>query len=637
MCGIAGVFGYTEWSTIQGMGHALVHRGPDSTGYYHDASSPLRLFHNRLSILDPGDQGLQPMRDSSGHVVLVYNGEIYNFRGLRDGLIQGGFKFRTGTDTEVLLNLYLRDGLDSLTQLNGIFAFALWDTRTATLLLARDAHGVKPLYYTLTNDLFAFASEIKALCHVPGLEHATDVVSLAQSLTFMYGPSPRTPCKNIHRVLPGEALLVKDGKIIRQWRYVKPPTISVREDLSEREASEGTVHFLSQATRRQMVSDVPLGSFLSGGLDSSSLAVFAREETGGRKLNCFTIGVKSDNPYKEGVVDDLPYATKVANHLGVDLHTVWVGSGMVSEFRRMIYHLDEPQADPAPINVSMICRMARQMGIKVLLSGAGGDDIFSGYRRHYALMQERWWTWLPKPLRGFLRASGSWLKQDSALGRRYRQAFQFADSPRDERLAGYFSWLGRDEVTSLFSAEFRDEAARHNPLQPMLDAMLELPENTHPLNRMLHLEQKFFLTDHNLNYTDKMSMAEGVEVRVPFLDPDLMAFASTLPPHFKQRGSCGKWILKKAMEPYLPKDVIYRSKTGFGAPMRTWMQHELKGYVDEMLSEATIRRRGLFDYKAVRSLVERDRLGQIDAAYPIFQLICIETWCQIFLDQHGVL
>ena len=619
------------------MASAIAHRGPDGCGEHFDSQAGFGLTQRRLAIIDLSPLGLQPMWDFTHRALISFNGEIYNYRELREELQRDGFKFFSRTDTEVILNLYLRDGVAFLNRLNGMFALAIWDKVSHTLLIARDSMGVKPLYHTTTKSGFVFASEIKALCQLPELDRTVDPVMLSQYVTYMYGPSPGTPFRSISKMLPGHAFLLESGRVVKRWSFLKDNRNSVDEGMTVDAAKEGVVHFLSQAVERQMVADVPVGAFLSGGLDSSSLVALARRNVHDRSVECFTIGFKSGSEHREGLVEDLPYATQVADHLGVSLRTVWVGSGVSSEFARMIYHLDEPQADPAPINVSLICALARQMGIKVLLSGAGGDDIFTGYRRHFALAQERWWKWLPKWARTLLRKSGQCLSQESPIGRRYRKAFQFADSAPDQRLAGYFSWLDREHVTRLFSPELRAEVARHDPLQPMLDALMELPKDVDPLNRMLLLEQRFFLADHNLNYTDKMSMAEGVEVRVPFLDPDLMDFAGSLPPRFKQHGSTGKWIFKKAMEPYLPKDVIYRSKTGFGAPLRSWMQHELKELVDDALSESSIKRRGLFDYQAVRHLIAMDRSGNIDASYPIFQLICIETWCKIFLDQRGVL
>jgi asparagine synthase (glutamine-hydrolysing) len=323
----------------------------------------------------------------------------------------------------------------------------------------------------------------------------------------------------------------------------------------------------------------------------------------------------------------------VADHLGVDLHTIRVGPEIVSHLERMVWQLDEPQADLAPLNALMICELARAHGIKVLLSGAGGDDVFTGYRRHFALMQERWLRRLPVSLRTVLAASARALPGDSPCLRRVRRALADVHLGGDARLASYFTWLPQDESAQLLSPAVRAQLAGWSPLDPLVQSLRAIEHEPEPLNRMLFLEAKHFLCDHNLNYTDKMGMAVGVEVRVPFLDPDLMRLAASLPVHFKQHGAEGKWILKRAMEPDLPRDVIYRPKTGFGVPLRRWLRHELKDLVEELLSARSIAARGLFDPTAVARMRKLDADGAIDAAYPLLALCVIELWCRIFIDQ----
>jgi len=382
-----------------------------------------------------------------------------------------------------------------------------------------------------------------------------------------------------------------------------------------------------------MVADVPVGAFLSGGLDSSAIVSFAREHTGSRRLQCFTIAFRDENWRREGMTEDWPFAKRVAEHLEVDLHRIDVGPEMAQQFEKMVYQLDEPQADPAALNVLFISRLARQHDIKVLLSGAGGDDIFSGYRRHAALIQEQWWRWWPKPARLMLSELSRHLPASWASVRRFARAFRHADLKEDERLFSYFYWTDPKDAQALYGPILKGERDNSDVLQPLHTALSGLPANTPELNKMLYLEAKYFLADHNLNYTDKMAMAEGVEVRVPFLDPDLVALAARLPTGMKQRGLIGKWVLKKSLESRLPRDVIYRPKTGFGAPIRYWLRNELRPLVDDILSPTALRRRGLFDARAVRALITRDRAGGIDAAYTILSILCIELWCQNFIDQ----
>jgi asparagine synthase (glutamine-hydrolysing) len=298
----------------------------------------------------------------------------------------------------------------------------------------------------------------------------------------------------------------------------------------------------------------------------------------------------------------------------------------------MLFSLDEPQADPAPINSLYIAERARAMNIKVLLSGAGGDDIFSGYRRHFALSGEPMWSWLPGIGRQALARATAALPQGSPLLRRVSKAFAYAGLEEAERLISYFYWINPQQSRGLFNPFIRNQLAGEHVAGPLQQALASGIAGTEPLNQMLYLEQKFFLTDHNFNYTDKTSMAAGVEVRVPFLDPDLVGLANRLPTEWKQRGKEGKWILKQALEGILPNELLYRKKTGFGAPLRSWLRGPLKPLVDDVLSETSLKKRGLFDAGAVQRLVAADRDNRIDAAYTIFSLICIEIWARQFID-----
>ena len=633
MCGIAGFLGDFEATLLDRMHARLAHRGPDDDSCYWLPEKHLALAHRRLSIIDLSPLGKQPMWDATGTVVIVFNGEIYNYRELRAHLVADGYTFRSHTDTEVLLNLYLRDAEGMLEQLNGMFAFALWDTRHDTLFLARDGIGIKPLYYAETAKGFLFASELKALLQDTGLDRTLDLEAVHYYLTYLWCPAPLTMLKAVKKLPPGCAMLVRDGHVQRHWCFYDLPYDQDVASYTMDEAIQHVRTHLRQAVKRQMVADVPVGAFLSGGLDSSSVVAFAKECVPDQVLQCFTIGLKDNASAQEGMVDDLPYARRVAAHLQVDLHTIYVGPEMADQFEKMIYHLDEPQADPAPLQALLISQLARQHGIKVLLSGAGGDDIFTGYRRHYALLQERYWTWLPQRARRALQYGSRRLPTATPLGRRVAKAFQYAALEGDERLISYFYWINPQLQQGLYTDAVREQLASVSSATPLLTTLGHLSENVVPLNRLLYLEGKHFLADHNLNYTDKMSMAAGVEVRVPLLDRDLVALAARLPTACKQHGAVGKWIFKKAMEPYLPHEVIYRPKAGFGAPLRSWLRGALRPLAEELLSTASLKRRGLFTPQAVHQLLELDRHGRVDGAYTIFALMCIELWARIFVDQ----
>lgn len=631
MCGIAGFQGQYGSELLTRMAARLAHRGPDDEGIATFPEHRVGLAHRRLSIIDLSPLGHQPMFDPSGQVAIVFNGEIYNYRALKTDLEQGGWRFRGHSDTEVLLALYLAQGVDMLKRLNGIFAFAIWDGRRRSLFLARDGLGVKPLYFTQSPRGFAFASELKALLCLPDLDRTINANALRAYLTYLWCPAPDTPLQAVSKLPPGAALIVQDGRITRQWTHYELPVHGVFESVRPAESIDAVRAAVREAVRRQMVADVPVGAFLSGGLDSSAVAAFAQEAMPHGRLQCFSIELDDADAAREGMTADLPFARKVARHLGVDLHTVRVGPEMADAIPEMLYHLDEPEADPAPLNALFIARLARRQGIKVLLSGAGGDDIFSGYRRHRALSLERYWARLPAALRGALAHAARNLPLGVPGSRRLSKAFAYAHLTPDERLLRYFWWLDRDEAARLLSPALRSQLSGIDPVQ---DTLARLPASTPPLQRMLHLECRHFLADHNLNYTDKMGMAAGVEVRVPLLDVDLVALAARLPPGLKQRGSEGKWVFKKAMEPLLPREVIYRPKTGFGAPLRAWLKGPLAGMLGDILSVDTLKRRGWFDPVAVEALRARDRLGQVDGAYPLFALLCIELWARQFIDGH---
>jgi asparagine synthase (glutamine-hydrolysing) len=631
MCGIVGMWIRKDGdSSLSDSLDAIAHRGPDGRGEYRDERHGVVLGHVRLAIIDLSPAGAQPMASDDGQVVLVLNGEIYNFRELRAELEARGVAFRGHSDTEVLLRLYLADGLAILQRLNGIFAFAIYDGRRGELVLARDALGVKPLYFNESIAGLAFASEIKALSALTDPGDTLDLPAVHRYLTFLWCPGEGTPFVDVRKLPPGEFMRISAGRIVERRRWYTLPQCRLRpKHLRADDAVASVQDALRRAVLRQLVADVPIGAFLSGGLDSSAVVAFVREQV--PDVRCFTIDVAGNGD--AGDTNDLPYARRVAQHLAVPLDVVRVDSvRMASDIERMVWQLDEPLADPAPLNVLYICELARSAGIKVLLSGAGGDDLFTGYRRHLALRYERLWSWLPPVARAGLGRATRRLDQRSGLGRRLARLFAGAEKSGDERLVSYFAWAQRGDLLPLYSAEMRAAVEGIRAGQPMLDFLRGIPEDRTPMDRMLALEQRFFLADHNLIYTDKMSMAAGVEVRVPFLDTDLVELAARIPDGLKQRGRVGKWVLRKAMEPYLPRDVIYRPKTGFGAPLRRWMRYELRELLGDLLSDDSVRRRGLFNPQAVQRLITDNDTGRRDAAYTLLSLLCIEIWCRRFID-----
>ena len=625
MCGIAGGYGRLDIKVLEEMAQKMSHRGPDYLSF--SSINNVHLAHARLSIIDLSSDSNQPMWDSQSRACIVFNGEIYNYRELRKELEDKGVTFRSQGDAEVLLNLYLEEGENCLNKLSGIFSFAIWDTQNEHLFIARDNYGVKPLYYAVTSEGFYFASEIKSLLCVESVQSGINLDSLFRSLVFLWSPGEETLIKDIKKVKPAHFMIVKAGKIVRYEKYWDWPAYNPDASIDSLEHQDHIVNALSSAVKEQLVADVKVGSFLSGGLDSSLLVALAKQnlESG---IRCFTIDSGSADQAKDGFEDDLPYAKKVASYLDVELDVLKVTPDITQLLPKMIYHLDELQADPAPLNVLLICEQAKKQGVKVLLSGAGGDDIFTGYRRHYAVKAEKYWAWLPKPARSILKSVSAVLPKGHAVPRRISKAFQYADLSADQRLLSYFFWLDPSVALGLFKYP---EQVSKAPFQFIYDELAKV-ETDDPVERMLVLEQKYFLVDHNFNYTDKMSMATGVEVRVPFLDKRVADAASKVPSALKQEGRIGKSILKKAAGKFLPQDVIYRPKSGFGAPLRTWLKNDLSEFVDTLLSADTINRRGIFNAEKVQQLLDDDRAGRADYSYPIFALLCFEIWCQQFLD-----
>jgi asparagine synthase (glutamine-hydrolysing) len=629
MCGIIGISGPINIAALQAGTRAIAHRGPDDSGLFVDEAAQIGLGHTRLSIVELSALGHQPMLSDDGKFALIFNGEIYNFRELRRGLEDLGHTFRGQSDTEVVLHLYIEHGQAMLSRLNGIFAMGLWDASKQSLLLARDALGVKPLYVHQGESSFCFASEIKALqCLMPPLSRLNHA-AIHRYLSFQWCPGAETPSSDVFKLGPGEAIWVSKGRIAERFNWYRLPIAdrSFTSRLSEADAIAGVKTHVKEAVHRQMIADVPVGAFLSGGLDSSSVVAFAREIN--PNIQCFTI--EAAGGQDAGMVDDLAYAKKVADHLKVPLEIVYVDSSrMANDLEQMICMLEEPLADPAPLNVLYISRLAREQGYKVLLSGAGGDDVFSGYRRHLALKTEPYWSWLPKTVRSGVGRLTHRLDQRNSLLRKITKGLSGIALDGDARLVNYFLWAKREDLFALYTPDFKTELGDAEAATPLLDFLNELTNAT-ALDRMLALEQRFFLPDHNLTYTDKMSMAVGVEVRVPLLDLELLEFAANIPDDIKQRGFENKWVFKKAMEPFLPRDVIYRPKTGFGAPLRRWLRHELKELVHDTLSPAQLKKRNIFDSNAVQRLILANESGKIDASYTLLSILCIEIWCNTFL------
>jgi asparagine synthase (glutamine-hydrolysing) len=630
MCGIFGIIdrhNKVDPEILEQGCDIIEHRGPDDSGYYINQN--IGLGHRRLSILDLTSSGHQPMFSQDGKYVIIYNGEIYNHNELREQYLQK-INFRSTSDTETLLEGYAAYGESFINHLNGIFSLAIFNIETKHIFIARDQLGVKPLYYYNDENYFLFGSEIKSFKSVPGLELSPDSEAFFEYLIFLWTPGKKTPFRQVKKLLPGHSLsfqINSHADYVKPKAYYKLPIGNKAEFRSEKEAIDILEQKLLKAVERQMLSDVPVGFFLSGGLDSSLLVAMAKKLRPDENLQTFTIRTDMDEK-GEGFVNDLYYAEKVAKALDVKLEIVDADVDIIRDFDKMIWHLDEPQADPAPLNVLNICKRAKQMGYKVMIGGTGGDDLFSGYRRHRALKLEKYIRFMPHFLLRLIQNMLSSAPSNNVKIRRIKKLVENLDSSPANRIIGYFHWLPVKVVQSLFN---KKDMQAYNPNGFMEKVFDESGITEDYLDRLLYLEQKSFLVDHNLNYTDKMSMAVGVEARVPFLDLELVEFAASLPVSLKLRKGETKYLLKKVAERYLPRDVIYRPKTGFGAPVRKWITRDLDDRIQETFQSNTQNQLSeIFNLEHIRKLIKDNKEGKVDASYTIWALLSIQSWMKQF-------
>ncbi|CAN5684703.1 asparagine synthase (glutamine-hydrolyzing) [soil metagenome] len=638
MCGICGYVGRHHPELLSVMSNAMPHRGPDDAGEWFDANDAAGLAHRRLSIIDLSSAGHQPMSNEDGSVWLTFNGEIYNFQELRDRLIAKGHTFSSSTDSEVLVHLYEEHGPDLVHELNGMFAFGIWNRKKRQLLLAKDHAGIKPLYYLERDGALYFASELKALLPVLGAKRELDREALLEYLTFLWVPGERTMLKGVKKLEPGHLLIWQNGRTeVRSWfslAYEPDDSLSV-QDWVER------VHdTVMRATRRQMVSDVPLGAFLSGGCDSSSIVACMRRAFPDREIRCYTARFPSGDGAIDNFAEDFPYAVRVAEHLDVSLKYLQLRPDVTTLFPKMVWHLDEPDADPAMFLSYLICKSAREDGTTVLLSGTGGDEALFGYRSHQAYRYYQ-------RLGGAGRAAATVALQafgflaSSALGAQHaavRRAGKFRRGLRHgglDRHLALVDWTSADVRNRLLSDDLRRELGERGAADAANGSIRRYYESfqgSGEINRHTHLLMQTFLGAHNLLYTDKSSMASSVEVRVPYTDVELLRLCAQIPEHFKIHNGVPKYLLKKAMERYLPKDVLYRSKTGFMLPIRHWLVSDLREMTEDLLSASRTRSRGLFDPAEIRRVIDENVGNVADHAYLVYALLTRELWQQTFLD-----
>ncbi|HEX8142187.1 MAG TPA: asparagine synthase (glutamine-hydrolyzing) [Pyrinomonadaceae bacterium] len=644
MCGIAGLIAVNPEARIGAMLKSIEHRGRDDEGVWTSASvdelgRSACLGHRRLSIIDVSAAGHQPMLSEDGRYALTFNGEIYNYRELRRELAALGQRFRTDTDTEVLLAAFAEWGAEKcLTRLNGMFAFAVWDERERQLTLARDRLGIKPLYYARVpgSDAFIFASEAKAILSSGLVKPALDIEGLNQYLTFLWTPDPFTLFDGIRKLPPAHVLTVRESSEpkIDEWWDVSFDEIE--EGRSEECWRERVLETMDRVIGMEMVSDVPLGSFLSGGIDSSVIAALMKNHSGGRRIQTYTIGIEADDLRYDIIPDDVVWARRVGQLLDTDYHETMLKPDVAELLPRLVYHMDAPVIDMA-IPSYLVSRAARER-LTVLLSGMGGDEVFAGYPRKLAMKIAGALDTVPMFVRRPLIDAMAAALPGGLPGRLtgpLRNAKKFARSAAlefEDRYLGYGTYFTDAAKERLYTDEMR-EATRGMDAYREHRRYFARVERAAPLNRLLYVDMKTFLPCLNLETTDKTSMAATLEVRVPFLNHELVELAARMPPGLKLHGLKRKYILKRAAETLLPRDVVWRKKAGFGAPIRSWLRGPLRPLVLDLLSEETLKRRGLFRPAEVRRIIEANLSGREDYNLQVFQLMTLELWQRIFIKQ----
>lgn len=636
MCGISGYLGRGNKQLLQDMNAAMVHRGPDGQGLWEDPGSRVGFAHRRLSIVDLSDAGKQPMHSEDGRVTLCYNGELYNHLECRAELQKAGYRFRSNSDTEVVLNLYHHYGLDFLQRLNGIFAMAIWDASEQALYLIRDNMGVKPLYYRQHQDGLYFASEIRALLKTQNTRPTICVSALETFLDFLYVPGELTLFDGIKKLEAGNYAKIHNNNLtIKRWFY---PQHALDHKRTESEWVEECQIEFDAAIKRQMVADVTVGAFLSGGIDSSAIVTAACRHTDPANLQCFTISYPEADIAKEGNSSDLPYARRVAKQIGVQLHETEVNPKDLDSLPEIVAAVEEPDADMTSIVTHMISRSAKQAGATVLLSGTGGDEVFYGYRTHLAY---RHFGKIPAPLHHtasrllltgwklalpFLGAASPIMRRAD----RYARAIPLRGVDRHLAISNSSGNLG---VSPLLTPAVRETLPRANHLRRTLNRYEQaLSPNTQEATIHTWLLQQTFLADHNFLYADKCGMANSIEIRVPFMDRKLMDLTTSIPVNMQMANGVTKNLLRKMMAEELHGEILNRPKVGFNPPIRTWIADNRSELGNELLSESILKKRGFFDSAAVRSLQQATQRRETDGAQLLFAIQYLELWCQEFVD-----
>jgi asparagine synthase (glutamine-hydrolysing) len=637
MCGITGKLHFdsarpVDETLIRRMNSVLTHRGPDDEGVWTDG--PIGLGQCRLAIIDLSPTGHQPMSNeacaeqgrSNGTVWITYNGEIYNHMALRADLERRGHRYRSTSDTETILHLYEEHGRNCVKYLRGMFAFALWDTRARRLLLARDRFGKKPLLYAETAEGLTFASEIKALLQDPAVSRDVDDLALHHYLTYGYVPAPQTAFRAIRKLPPASTLLWEDGHISveRYWTLSYMPKLQLTED----EAAEQLLALLRQATQMRLMSEVPLGAFLSGGIDSSAVVALMAEATS-EPVKTFSIG------FDDQSFNELHYARQVAEHYATDHHEFTVTPDALGVLPELVWAYGEPYADSSALPTYYVARETRHT-VTVALNGDGGDEAFAGYERYLATRLAARYERVPRWLReGIVAPLARRLPESTSRTDLFRRLKRFVlamgDSP-ERRYARWIILLDNPDKEQLYTPEFRARMAGVDSLA-LLEAAYAAADSPDFVERTQFVDVHTYLPDDLLVKVDVAAMIHSLEGRSPFLDHELAEFAARLPVDYKLCGRTSKVILKRALRGYLPESILRRGKQGFGIPVGRWFRHELRPVAYSVLLDPRTLQRGILDGNAVRALLDEHVAGQVNHGYRIWELLFLELWFRAYIDR----
>jgi len=620
MCGIAGIVSLEGKPVfeqeLRNMCSAIAHRGPDDEGFYFQTGVGLGM--RRLSIIDL-DSGRQPVSNEDGTVWVVFNGEIYNFQELRQQLKGRGHVFSTHGDTETIVHLYEEYGNHCVDHLRGMFAFALWDERHKRLLVARDRLGIKPLYYAEIGGRILFASELKSILQLPEVGRSFNWSAVSHLFSFLSTPPTEAIVDGVHKLEPGHLLTASPGGtpvIERYWELSFEPDYGKEEDYFV----EHVRGLLEESVRLHMVSDVPLGAFLSGGIDSSSIVATAARLTDA-PLKTFSIG------FSEPDYNELEYARVVATRFRTEHHELTLGPDSLDRLEDLAWHLDEPFGDSSAIPTFMVSKLAAQ-SVKVVLSGDGGDELFAGYDKYLVEKRERGYTPLPALIRTVLGSIGRTMP-DGMRGRNLLRHMSLAGA---ERYLDACTLFRRDDMKKLFRPDVFELLAPYEPWRAKA-AYMESGER-HWLSNLQGLDVNNYLPLDILTKVDRMSMAHSIETRVPLLDHKLVEFAATIPPEMNLRGGTTKYVLKRAMKGILPERIINRPKKGFAVPLGYWFRGKLGSYVRDLLLGESARRRGFFNAPYIEDLVAQHERGR-NLDLQLWTLISFELWARVFLDREA--